>query len=295
MQEVMEGKTQIKFKLCGMSATLISVFNLFLTSAITFTRKFLSMQYIAQESVIPLRAEAREGAEMVSQMLFGETCELLDDSRDDWWQVRLHPDGYEGWITPKMLLPLANANSHKYAFIMGGSLILEDDSNLRLPMGARIPLATEGPIGAFTISGQTWRPGPDLRWIPQQDLDQLLALAKCFRNTPYLWGGRSSFGIDCSGFSQVVYRMVGIELPRDSSQQAKQGRSVAFADQAAGDLAFFGKAGTDRVTHVGILDGLGNILHASGKVRLDKLSAQGIMPEGAKEPSHTFFFMRRYL
>ncbi|MEL7529784.1 MAG: C40 family peptidase [Bacteroidota bacterium] len=253
------------------------------------------MQYIAQEAVIPLRAEAREGAEMVSQMLFGESCELIDDSHKDWWQVRLQPDGYEGWLTPKMLLPAENAQSQKFAFVMGGSLILEDDSSLRLPMGARIPQATNGPMGAFTISDKKWRPGADLRWIPQQDTDQLLALARCFRNTPYLWGGRSSFGIDCSGYTQLLYRLIGIELPRDSSQQAKQGEEVAFAEQAAGDLAFFGKAGTDRVTHVGIVDGQGHILHASGKVRQDKLSEQGIMPEGAKEPSHIFFFMRRYL
>lgn len=256
------------------------------------------MKFFAQEAVIPVRAEARESSEMVTQLLFGELCEPLDQSQSNWWRVRLLDDGYEGWLNPVMLCPITDEEIitfRRKAFVMGGSLILSDDSALPLPMGARIPMPRSGPFGSFSVGAHTWRPGPDLRWIPSQDSEQLLPLARCFRNIPYLWGGRSGFGIDCSGFTQLLFRICGIALPRDSSQQARQGTGVLWDQHQTGDLAFFRKAHRDNISHVGVLDGQGSILHASGKVRKDPFSEAGIVHRETQELTHVLVSIRRYL
>jgi hypothetical protein len=254
------------------------------------------MKFFAKEAVIPLRAEARESAEMVSQLLFGELCEVLEQAETNWWQVRCLEDAYEGWLNPIMLEPISEAEEaglRKRVFVMGGSLILPDESALQLPLGARIPMARSGPMGVFAIGKNRWRPGPDLRWIPPQDPEQLVPLSRCFRNIPYLWGGRSGFGIDCSGFTQLLFRLCGIALERDSTQQARQGTEISFAEAKAGDLAFFRKPTANRISHVGVLDGKGNVLHASGKVREDRFTQEGIRHRDSQALTHMLVSIRR--
>lgn len=115
-----------------------------------------------------------------------------------------------------------------------------------------------------------------------------------YLNAPYQWGGKSPFGIDCSGFTQMVYRLAGYQLKRDASQQVMQGKTVALSDAQVGDLAFFtNEAG--RITHVGLMLDNNRIMHASGKVRIDTLDEQGIIHHETKQYTHQLNIMKRII
>src|SRR5690606_20833935 len=123
----------------------------------------------------------------------------------------------------------------------------------------------------------------------------VLTTAHNFLNTPYLWGGRTHFGIDCSGFSQVVYTVLGLNIKRDAWQQAEQGQLVDFLEEAkTGDLAFFDNE-EGRITHVGIMIGNSQIIHASGRVKIDNIDNQGIFSSDLKRYTHKLRIIKRYI
>jgi hypothetical protein len=123
----------------------------------------------------------------------------------------------------------------------------------------------------------------------------LSTVAKKYLNAPYLWGGRTYWGIDCSGFSQIVYKIMGIPLPRDAKDQAKAGVDIiSMRDIQPGDLAFFGNS-EDNITHVGILLDMDTIIHASGKVRIDRFDETGIINKETGELTHNLVKIKRII
>lgn len=254
------------------------------------------MYFFTSEAAVPLREEAREGAEMVSQLIFGDTGEILERS-GNWFRIRNGIDGYEGWATSYMLTEVEQADQARisgWRYLWEAKLLLEDGSHLTLPLGARIPLMDHmAEPAAFSLGGACWKlagPAQALAWQTSKIPD----LALLFLNTPYLWGGRSSFGIDCSGFAQQVYAMGNVSIPRDSSKQQQAGEMIPFLDRKPGDLVFFSKENQERVTHVGILYSQDQVIHASGKVRLDFLDENGLIHAESQERTHWMVSINRY-
>ena len=240
---------------------------------------------------IPVRAKAAHASEMVSMLLFGESVQILDEE-EDYYLVENTFDAYQGFV-PKI---------HLEEHAEGASFFVQDDF-LQIPFRQGSILLPKGSIltnfnnVCFTYQGHQLQVPPGARILElatatyQSDL--LLKNAKCFVGTPYLWGGRTRFGIDCSGFVQLLYKEMGISLKRDAKQQVLQGQAVdSISGSQAGDLAFFAnKSGT--VTHVGLLDGEGKIIHSSGQVRVDSVDEKGIYNAELNRYTHDLCAIRR--
>lgn len=251
-------------------------------------------------SVVPCRAEPSDRSELVTQLLFGETVEVLE-KQGQWLRVRVVFDDYECWVDSKQILPISYHTFMRCNFTLNEctadliSIIHNEQSGAAFPIlfGSSLPNIQSN---EFTIDDLTYRfdgavclPNePNKREIIQEYALSLLG-------SPYLWGGRSPFGIDCSGFVQVVYKMSGIRLKRDASQQAEYGEPLSFVEEARpGDLAFFDNA-EGKITHVGIVLSNQEIIHASGKVRIDKLDHQGIYNAERKAYTHRLRVLKSFL
>jgi gamma-D-glutamyl-L-lysine dipeptidyl-peptidase len=225
-------------------------------------------------SVIPIRASPSDKAEMISQVLYGETFDILE-KQEKWSKIRLHHDKYEGWVDNKQYKLIQEKGIRKKV----GLRITAPVKRLKTPEGMQVLS-----MGAVHPAAR-----PTERTLLKTAL-QLL-------NTPYLWGGRTPFGIDCSGFTQLVFSIHGMQLKRDAYQQAAQGRKINIESAATGDLAFFSNA-EGRITHVGIVVREKNstaIVHASGKVRKDLLDKHGIFNQETAAYSHQLHSIKRIL
>lgn len=268
-------------------------------------------------SIAPLRAEASDKAEIFTQLLFGDHVEIIEQA-EKWWYVRNAYDSYEGWVDFRQLASLSIAQYVKnhdaiYAapLTSGAPILAADGSTHYLAAGSTLPAYEDGFcfIGEekFQVLFDPMRIEPFLKgdsqepkegWMPvepsKEATGELINHALFFQNAPYLWGGRTLFGIDCSGFSQLMYKLSGIKLKRDAWQQAEQGREVSSLQEAtAGDLAFFdNEAG--RITHVGILLDNSEIIHASAKVRIDRIDNQGIFNGELQTYTHRLKLIKRF-
>lgn len=224
----------------------------------------------------PVREVAEEQAEMVTQILYGESMDVLEFGKY-WSKIKMHFDGYEGWVDSRQIRPVSEQDlaTRKVSTITENfqTVIMKQGRTL-LSMGSEVEFPT-------VVS----RRSHDLR-------ESIVLTAQELLNIPYLWGGRSFFGVDCSGFVHLVYKINGIKMPRDSYQQAEIGTPLTFLEESQpGDLAFFeNKDG--RIIHVGIMMENQKIIHASGKVRIDTLDSQGIFNKEINEHSHKLRFVR---
>jgi cell wall-associated NlpC family hydrolase len=250
---------------------------------------------VCRVSIAPLRAETRDQAEIVSQLLFGDAVTILEKT-DKWWRIQNADDGYEGWVDFRQLVPVSSiAQTSRFLAppAVNNTLIAADGSKFYLAASSYLPGYADGYCFAGTEKFKVeFEP---LVIDADQPTPQIKDLALFFQNAPYLWGGRTLFGIDCSGFVQAVYKMAGITLKRDASQQAEEGDTVYFLPEVqCGDLAFFDND-EGRITHVGLLLGSNEIIHSSGKVRIDPIDDQGIYNRELQKYTHKLRIIKRFI
>ncbi len=250
------------------------------------------MKYgICHLSVVPCRKEPSDRSEQTTQLLFGETIKVYE-KRKSWYRIKTSTDNYECWIDEKQFLWIDQKehealNSNKPTVVTDfAQLILAKENNepITLLLGSTLPNYRGEKL---KVANKSWHYQGEQRntktVLPKTSIKDFAML---YLNAPYLWGGRSPFGIDCSGFVQMVYKLIGIILPRDAYQQAELGSKLSFIEEAEeGDLAFFDNE-EGKITHVGIILANNNIIHASGQVRIDKLDHQGIFNKDLNDYTH---------
>jgi len=246
-----------------------------------------------------VRADVSDKSEMVSQLLFGETFCITAFSKS-WAKIVSDHDNYEGWVNEKQIVPLTQdehakiVSSNKfYSTDLVHEINQKNAKNIFILPGSILynTTASDFVLGekTFSYTGQT------VKADNAPTTEKLILNGLLYMNSPYLWGGRSPFGIDCSGFVQIAGRLSGITLPRDTRQQAEVGEIINLHSEAKpGDLAFFDNP-EGRIIHVGILMENNQIIHASGRVRIDTLDHQGIFTNDTKKYSHQLRVIKRII
>lgn len=250
------------------------------------------MKYgIGHLSVVPCRSEASDSSEQVTQLLFGETIKVFE-KRKSWYRIKTNFDQYECWIDEKQFVFINQStfeelNTNKPIATSDLIALVTQESDgyvLPIPIGSNLPRFKDS---QFELNGSIHQfDGATVNTSTVSDKSKIAENAYMLLNAPYQWGGRSPFGIDCSGFVQIIYKLNGIFMPRDAYQQAEMGQTLSFIEEAEeGDLAFFDND-EGKITHVGIILTNNRIIHASGKVRIDKLDHQGIFNLEKRDYTH---------
>ena len=243
--------------------------------------------------VCPVRAEPSHRSEQTTQLLFGERCHLLERTKD-FVRIKILYDNYEGWCQSTQLeesnVSETSSDNQRLAGDWSNQITFNNTS-MQIPFASSLPLHTGNDFFAnnqVIYNGNVIEPANSV-----MNAETVTRLAYTFINTPYLWGGRSVFGIDCSGLTQTVYKCMNIPLQRDAWQQAMQGEAIGFLQETqCGDLAFFdNEAG--KITHTGILLNAETIIHASGKVRVDTIDNLGIINKDTGRRTHNLRIIKR--
>lgn len=250
---------------------------------------------ICNLAIIPQRLEPSDKSEIVSQVLFGEHFEIIDQ-HNQWSKIRTEFDQYEGWVDSKQYQPISASEYDQLSIancILNADLIeyVTGSNNLMIPipLGASLSFLNYNEINIKKLSFE----GTKISGIKQKEC--LLKTAFMYLNAPYLWGGKTPFGIDCSGFTQMVYKINGYKLLRDASQQATQGESLSFIEESEpGDLAFFDNE-EGNIIHVGIIMADNYIIHASGKIRIDRLDHLGIYNIETQKHTHQLRVIKKII
>ena len=252
--------------------------------------------FICIVPVCPLRKEASHQSEMVSQVLLGEIALCLEESAL-FVKIQCSYDGYEGWCQKTQLLKMDEQRFDNLPPLLAGewsNQVFLNGNALHISFGSPVSLFSNGPLQmgnqVFDYNGHIQKPAENVF-----DPASIKFIAQHFLNSAYLWGGRSVFGIDCSGFTQQVYRFFNKPLPRDAYQQATVGEDIGFLQEVkCGDLAFFdNEAG--KITHVGLLYSSDTIIHASGKVRIDQIDNMGIINTDTGLRTHKLRVIKRII
>lgn len=238
----------------------------------------------------PLRTLHDHRAEMSSQLLFGEQVKINNITEDGWAQVECCFDGYIGCCRLNQFIlvneKIAATGEYTASWVQAVEV---NGEKIMIPMGADLSLL-KAMISGYTIhyEGAVVSAGKEVF-----NEENILKFSRPYLNTAYVWGGRSVFGIDCSGFAQAVFKMMNVTIPRDANQQVNLGEVIGFLQEAkCGDLAFFDdEAG--RIVHVGILLNAQQIIHASGNVRIDAIDSEGIIHTGTGKRTHRLRVIKR--
>ncbi len=242
-------------------------------------------------AVCPLRSEASHRSEMVSQLLFGEAAEIMEATKD-FAKVRCLYDGYVGWAQTAQLAEtdetIALMKPLSFTFTRNAAVLL---NGMQLYVPVATPVFENRSIGNYQIH---YPDDETLLFDASFFRDEIIKMATLlYENVPYLWGGKSSFGIDCSGFAQQVFKLFDKRLLRDTNQQATQGEVIGFLQETqCGDLAFFDNE-DGKIIHVGILLNQEEIVHASGSVRIDPIDAYGIINRNTGQRTHKLRVIKR--
>ncbi|HNQ12850.1 MAG TPA: C40 family peptidase [Bacteroidia bacterium] len=256
------------------------------------------MKYgICPLTVVPLRAEPSDKSEMVSQLLFGEHYQVML-SQNNWLQIKCGYDEYEGWIAANQhcetSLQIYNELSASNSFLNFDlvQLLIKGKFMQTIVIGSTLPYF-DGKNCYINQDKLTFEGNAKMPMQAEKSI--LVENAFMYLNSPYLWGGRSPLGIDCSGFTQMVYKLSGIRLKRDARLQAEQGKTInLLAESNPGDLVFFDNE-EGNIVHVGILINKENIIHSSGQVRVDKIDHHGIYDAEQKKYSHKLRVIKRLI
>ena len=265
---------------------------------------------ICLHSLIPVRFEPSHKSEMVTQVLFGELYRVVERT-NLWIRIQLVFDNYEGWIH---ILQAQFIEEREFLRLTGSEtlltvelvqLVLNETRNIIIPvvLGSSLPgfagerMQIDSDVyryeGSFTDSSELVKTAGQQRTLKIRQ--NIIENAMLYLHAPYLWGGRTPFGIDCSGFVQMVYKLENIQLLRDANQQATQGEAISLlAEGEPGDLVFFDDE-EGNINHVGLLIGHRRIIHCSGKVRIDTVDHEGIYNDEAQKYTHKLRLIKRVI
>ena len=250
---------------------------------------------ICNLSIIPLRIEPSDKSEIVSQVLFGEHFQILEVSKQ-WSKIKLQFDDYEGWVDSKQYQIISESSYNQLCeevIVLNSDLIeyVTGPNNFLMP----IPLGSSLSFLNFNEININNYDFEGMKIIGIKAKANIVNTSFMYLNSPYLWGGKTPFGIDCSGFTQMVYKLNGYKLLRDASQQALQGEALSFIEESEpGDLAFFDNE-EGKIIHVGIIMNDNYIIHASGKVRIDRLDHLGIYNAEINKHTHKLRVIKKVI
>lgn len=243
---------------------------------------------ICNLSIVPVRIVDSDKSEMINQLIYGDIIEILEE-KEKWVKIKSLYDDYIGWIDKKQYFKIEDnikLDLNKPVYSIDLVEFIENNNNelITIPIGSDISNISlmNHKFDGKTISGKNNR-------------NSIVNTALSFLNSPYLWGGKTPFGIDCSGFTQMVYKINGYKLCRDAKDQANQGKTLSFIEESeAGDLAFFNNDQGD-IIHVGIILQNNHIIHASGKVRIDRIDHSGIYNNDLNKHTHSLRYIKKII